>query len=259
MFFMFSCFVSSHLWAQDARDLKVIHLKPPVPASDYKTPYVENTTGQQKRSAYVNMKHVSYQYYVPGGVERPERKRPMIVLLHGTARTGASLVDKWRIFADMDNLVLIGPTAAGQRWGSRDETARLYTIIQDAVNTFNIDTNRIYLFGHSDGATTALTYGLYFSELFAAVGIHAGQFSTDGQFQMLNNAKRKIPVVIINGTHDPIFKVDSVTATAHAFADHGYPTTLYILEGHNHWYYTISDYINAIAWNYMSKHSLDPN
>src|SRR5512145_253281 len=57
-----------------------------------------------------------YYLYVPSTVKAPE---PLIVMLHGSNRTGYTLVEKWKDYAKKEGIILAGPDASNLRgWGS---------------------------------------------------------------------------------------------------------------------------------------------
>ena len=77
----------------------------------------------------------------------------------------------------------------------------------EGKNTYNLDVDRIYLHGFSNGAHGAWHFGLSRHDLFAALSIDSGlPVSEKGDkisFDSLVNA-RNLPVFIVNGKDDPI-------------------------------------------------------
>src|SRR5258707_546235 len=80
----------------------------------------------------------------------------------------------------------------------------LHDLISELQTKYPIDEHRIYLFGHSGGASFALYMALYESEYFAATAIHAGALRKDDDV-IVARAKRKIPIQIAVGTVDRSF------------------------------------------------------
>ena len=63
-----------------------------------------------------NGKTRPYYLYVPSTVKAPA---PLIVMLHGSNRTGVTLVEKWKDFAKKQGIIIAGPDASNLRgWGS---------------------------------------------------------------------------------------------------------------------------------------------
>lgn len=235
--------------------LKTYTLAPPVPVSRYNAQYVEDATGQTAYTITVNGQARSYQVYAPS--RSGDQPRPAILLLHGSQRSGVSLVEKWKAIADRYNVILIGPHGLNKGWSMEaDGPAFLNAVLQDANAHHKIDRARLYLFGHSLGANYALYLSVLYSGVFAATALHAGQFSAPADYALIAQAQRKIPVGIFVGTQDPLFPLDQVRQSAQAFASQGHVTALFVLTGHNHWYYDIAPFVNQQAWDFLSPYSL---
>ncbi len=73
---------------------------------------------------------------------------------------------------------------------------------------------------------------------------------------MLDEAERKIPIIIFVGTVDPLFPLVEVRKTRDAFAERGYPVELVEVSGLDHNYYSRSAEINAKAWEFLKKNVL---
>ncbi len=230
----------------------------PASSGQHRSGYIEDDSGQIKNAIKVGlMSSRSYNVYLPRGKsENAPYKRPAIVLLHGAGRTGASLVERWRSIADREDVILLGPHANGGWNPAIDGQKFLPAMLEDAIKKYNIDTKRIYVFGHSMGGIFAATLAITQPNGFAAIGIHAGLLP-DSAFSALSAEGRKTPIVIINGTHDQGFPLPKVQATAKAFNQAGHDVNFYILKGHGHWYYDIAPDINDMAWDYFSGKKLD--
>jgi len=235
--------------------LKTYTLMPPIPVPQYNAQYVEDATGQATYTVTVNGQARSYQIYAASqGSDQP---RPAVLLLHGSQRSGVSLVEKWKAIADRYDLILIGPHGMSKGWSMEaDGSAFLNAVLHDANAHHKIDPARLYLFGHSMGANYALYLSVLHSGVFAATALHAGQFSSPAGYALIAQAKRKIPVGFFVGTRDFSFPLDQVWQSAQAFASQGHPTALYVLNGHNHWYYDIAPFVNQQAWEFLSQYGL---
>jgi predicted esterase len=236
--------------------LRTYTLTPPIPVSRYNANYVEDATGQTTYTVTVNGQARSYQIYAPsrGSNDRP---RPAILLLHGSQRSGVSLVEKWKAIADRDDIILIGPHGLNKGWSMEaDGPAFFNAVLEDANTHHKIDRTRLYLFGHSLGANYALYLSVLYSGVFAATALHAGQFNAAADYALVAQAQRKIPVAIFVGTQDPLFPLYQVRQSAQSFASQGHVAALYVLSGHNHWYYDIAPFVNQQAWDFLSQYSL---
>ena len=116
----------------------------------------------------VQFQQTVYPFYVfvPSSANRTQ-PAPAILLIHGGGGKGPDLVNFWRSFAEQMGIILVGPTLP---LGGNFETAvapQLYPLIMDAVrNEWNVDANRIYLFGVSAGGYTVFDAGMFDSTVF---------------------------------------------------------------------------------------------
>lgn len=196
-----------------------------------------------------------YYLYVPSTVKGPA---PLIIMLHGSNRTGVTLVEKWKDYAKKEAIILAGPDAINLRgWQSpHDGPDFLYELVEDLKAKYPINARRVYLFGHSAGASFALHMSLMESQYFAATAIHAGALGPD-DMQLIRLAKRKIPISIQVGDSDQYFPLKDVRATRDALKEAGIPVDLIEIENHDHWYYGKASKFNQTAWEFLKKHELD--
>ena len=197
-----------------------------------------------------------YYLFFPTGVA-PERKLPLVVTLHGSSRNGETLVSKWKDLAEKEKIVLVGPDSSDSvHWGSpRDGPLFLHDVVEQVAARYPIDGRRVYLFGHSAGAVFALQMSALESGYFAAAVIHAGSLEP-GYFSVFDYATRRIPYLIVIGTRDAFFPIDSVRATRDALKSRGFPVDYVEMPGHTHDYYGSAKEINARAWEFLQKNSL---
>ena len=202
-----------------------------------------------------NGKTRAYYLYVPSTVKEPS---PLIVMLHGSNRTGVTLVEKWRDYAKKESIIIAGPDATNLRgWGSpQDGPDFLRDLVEELKSKYPINPRRVYLFGHSAGATFALHMSLMESEYFAATAIHAGALAPD-DMELIKLAKRKIPINIQVGDSDELFPLKAVRATRDALKEAGIPVDLIEIENHDHWYYDKASKFNQTAWEFLKKYELD--
>jgi len=203
-----------------------------------------------------NGKTRAYYLYVPSTVKGPA---PLIVMLHGSNRTGVTLVEKWKDYAKKENIIIAGPDASNLRgWGSpHDGPDYLHDLVEELKSKYPINPRRVYLFGHSAGASFSLHMGLMESQYFAAVAIHAGGLR-DEDMGVIELAKRKIPISMQIGDSDPLVPLKIVRATRDALKDAGF-TTVELIEiaNHDHWYYDKAPKFNQTAWEFLKKYELD--
>ena len=200
-------------------------------------------------------KERAYYLYVPSTVKGPV---PLIVMLHGSNRTGVTLVEKWKDYAKKENIIIAGPDATNLRgWGSpQDGPDFLRDLVEELKSKYPINPRRVYLFGHSAGASFSLHMGLMESEYFAAVAIHAGALSKQ-DYEVIELAKRKIPISMQIGDSDQLVPLEVVRATRDALKEAGFTVDLIEIAGHDHWYYDKASKFNQTAWEFLKKYELD--
>ena len=200
-------------------------------------------------------KERAYYLYVPSTIKGPA---PLIVMLHGSNRTGVTLVEKWKDYAKKENIIIAGPDATNLRgWGSpQDGPDFLRDLVEELKSKYPINPRRVYLFGHSAGASFSLHMGLMESEYFAAVAIHAGAL-TKQDYELIELAKRKIPISMQIGDSDQLVPIEVVRATRDALKEAGFTVDLIEIAGHDHWYYDKASKFNQTAWEFLKKYELD--
>jgi poly(3-hydroxybutyrate) depolymerase len=199
----------------------------------------------------------AYYLFVPEKVS-PAAPSPLIVLLHGSGRNGLSLVEKWKDLSKKEKVIVVGPDALNsQGWNiPADGPGFIHELVEALKATYPVNARRVYLFGHSAGAGQALYLSLLESEYFAATAIHAGALSGSQDNQLIEYAKRKIPIAIFVGTNDNFFPLPVVRATRDALNAKGFNTELTEIKGHTHWYYDKAPELNRSAWEFLKKYEL---
>ena len=197
----------------------------------------------------------AYYLYVPSTVKEPA---PLIIMLHGSNRTGVTLVEKWKDYAKKEGIIIAGPDALNLRgWGwPQDGPDYLRDLVEELKSKYHINPRRVYLFGHSAGAVFALQMGLMESQYFAAIAIHAGALPQE-DMNLLDLAKRKIPFSIQVGDSDEFFPVKAVRTTRDALKEKGFTVDLIEIPNHDHWYYDQAAKFNQTAWQFLKQYELD--
>jgi poly(3-hydroxybutyrate) depolymerase len=210
----------------------------------------------RKQTLEFEGKKRTYYLLVPEALT-PAQPVPIVMLLHGSGRDGMSLMDKWKDLATKEGFIAVAPDAIrSEGWNAPiDGPDFLHELLSVVKAQYPIDSRRMYLFGHSGGASFALYMALYESEYFAAVAIHAGALHQDDE-DIVRIAKRKIPIHIAVGDVDLSFPLPVVRATRDMLVAHGFEVGLTEMKGHNHWYYDLAPKINAEAWEFLKQQKL---
>lgn len=134
---------------------------------------------------------------------------PLVIMLHGGFGSGdqAEKSYNWDAQADKQGFVVAYPDGIKKTWNAGsccggaarknvDDLGFLTKLIETIYKSENIDANRIYLTGMSNGAAMSYRYACEGSYPIAAIGAVAGSFS----FACPN--PHKISVMAINGLED---------------------------------------------------------
>ena len=161
----------------------------------------------------------------------PARRYPVRVYLHGgVSRPRREEAAWWRNqerYARDDAIVLFPESWNETMWWQASQVENLAGVVNDLKRTYNIDENRVYLLGVSDGATGA------FYQAFKAPTPWAGFLSfnghpavlaspstaADGQMYVVNLRNR--PFFVVNGGQDRLYPVASVVPYLQLFVDAG--------------------------------------
>ncbi len=209
--------------------------------SEEKAQRIEFQFGGKKRA---------FAFYAPAG----DQPRPLIVLLHGSGRSGRVMVDSWKDLAAKEQLILAAPDASRpETWLiDADGTGFMHAVVEEVKQRRAVDPSRIYVFGHSAGAEFALILALLESEYFAAVAIHAGGLHAENA-NVFEFAKRKIPVGIWIGDRDPIVPLNPIEKTRDMLQKRDFPVSFKVMKGHDHNYYAVATELNREVWLFLSK------
>ena len=196
-------------------------------------------------------------YYVLAPDGATPGPAPLVVLLHGSGRDGRSLLDPWTPLARKAGIILVGLESVDRRfWATQTDGPDFIHAAVEAVRAkYPVDPKRMYLFGHSAGASFAIMMALWESEYFAAVAAHAGVLP-ENLDQYLAMAPRKTPIGLWVGTNDALFPLAAVRATRDALTGAGFPVQLDEMKGHTHNYYGLAPDINDRVWQILRPHAL---
>jgi Ca-activated chloride channel family protein len=197
----------------------------------------------------------TYYLYLPAKLDT-SRPAPLVFTLHGSGGDGRSLVEKWRGLADEEGFIVVGPDALDPaRWSIPEDGPDLLRDIANAVGAKRpVDVRRVYLFGHSAGANSAIPLGLFESEFFAAVAAHAGGMRPE-RYSLTSLARRKIPIVFVVGTNDTL-ALAVARATRDELQRQGFAPEMQEVAGHDHNYYARASKINRQVWDFFKQRKL---
>ncbi len=175
----------------------------------------------------------------PGEID-PERRYPLVTVLHGAGRQDEMLVKAVRDEPDRRNAFFLVPRSLLPTWdliasAERPDLDFLEYAYDLIYRRYPIDPARQALLGYSDGASYALSVGLSNPLLFRAVMAWAAGFlALEPSFDP--DAARKPDVLLEYGTHDPLFPFEHVALPMRANLERaGYTVEWRVDQGGKHW------------------------
>ncbi len=179
----------------------------------------------------------------------PDRPAPLVVLLHGAGRNGLSQIEMWERTARKHGIALIAPDSPGGTWTpDRPAPALLIRMIEDLARRHPIDRQRIYLFGHSNGAAMAQVLLNRTAGPWRAAALHGGGASMRHMAQPGSGK----PLRYYIGEHDVTAPPGPMRELAESMAALGHDTDFLLIPDHDHWFYAAGPMIADHAWAWMS-------
>jgi pimeloyl-ACP methyl ester carboxylesterase len=166
---------------------------------------------------------------------REDRPASLLVYLSGGAGYAIDGVNSAEdVVTDTDYLVLY-PQAADYWW--KPEIARRFdAALNDVLQRYNVDRDRIYLTGFSNGGTGALYFATLWPQRFAAVVSLMGAAQCNDQVKAGLPNLKNLPLLFVHGQDDPIITPDCSSSTHAALTELGpaYKPELKILPKRGH-------------------------
>jgi polyhydroxybutyrate depolymerase len=166
---------------------------------------VEVSHGGRTRTALV---------YVPSSYDG---KKPVPLVLsfhgrHGQGKDQASLTEFHRL-GERQNFIVVYPDGVGKSWNARhgtgeaeargiDDVGYVDALLKMMLERYQVDQNRIYASGMSNGGFFAHRLGCERSNRFAAIATVAGEMAP--ALEKVCRPERPVPVLIFHGTRDRI-------------------------------------------------------
>lgn len=160
----------------------------------------------------------TYELYVPSTLD-PSQPAPLLIGLHGGAGTGADVhgvtLGGFSRIADRENAIVVYPNGVEGHWNDGrigldhrsvseniDDVGFIAALIDELAATYNIDLKRVYVTGLSNGGAMSFRLACDLGDRIAAA---APVIFTMAEEQVtMCNPTRPVPILIMNGTADPI-------------------------------------------------------
>ncbi len=151
---------------------------------------------------------------------RPSRRYGLVVCLHGAGFTGEEYLDRWLPRLD-DNYLLVCPTYPGGAWFTRHAEALVIATIRHVAREYDIDPDRIFLTGMSNGGIGAWLIGMHHAPLFAGIAPMAS--GLDAVLMPFLENLRNTPIYIVHGEKDQVMPVELSRSISRKLDALGYP------------------------------------
>ena len=153
----------------------------------------------------INRSYIIYlpQSYVQG------QKLPLLLSLHGLTQTGAGIMEfsGFNAVADTASFIVVYPDGIGNAWNvgfsggsTADDVGFLSTLIDTMHAQYNVDLNRIYSTGFSNGGFMSYRLACELGNRIAAIAPVSGTMTVASLAAC--NPSRPMPVLHIHGTSD---------------------------------------------------------
>lgn len=161
-----------------------------------------------------------YTIVVPDSYD-PARRYPVRFYLHGGTDTpDRRSGENWDAerFADSTRIAVFPSAWRGSRWWQASQIENLNGILAGLKQTYNIDENRVYVIGVSDGGIGAWFLGFRDPTPWAALlpfisspeALTSPRLRADGPVYVPN--LRNVPLFVVNGSLDPLYPARDVAA-----------------------------------------------
>ena len=147
-----------------------------------------------------------------------DRPSPLLIYLSGGAGLAIDGVNTAEDIVSETDYVVLYPQAADYWW--KPETARRFdAVLSQVLQRYNIDRDRIYLTGFSNGGTGALYFATLWPQRFAAVVslMGAGQCMEEVKAGLPNLGN--LPLLFVHGANDSRIAPNCSTTTVDALTD----------------------------------------
>jgi len=146
-----------------------------------------------------------YMIRVPGEY-RTNKKSPLLIYLSGGGGLAIDGVNTAAGTVEETDYLVLYPQAGDYWWqpGIRSRVDRLMTQV---LHEFNVDTNRIYIAGFSNGGTGALDYAELWPQRFAGVASLMGAGQCNPQVAAGLKNLKQLPILLVHGERDPRIEV----------------------------------------------------
>jgi polyhydroxybutyrate depolymerase len=200
-----------------------------------------------------------YRLVVPKTVD-PAKPVALVFAFHGAFDSK----DLMPLYSQLDELasekgfILVYPNGKNKSWVilpelAGDDLAFFDALYADLTAKYDVDKNRVYLTGMSNGAFFSHVVAAQRPGKIAAIAVHSGGLGFYGSRDI--NAQPKYAVLVIHGAADSIVSVEEGRKTRDAYKKWGHAVEYVEIPGHNHLWALLAD-VNHKIWDFFVAHPL---
>ena len=162
---------------------------------------------------------------------------PVVFVLHGAMQSAqmmrVSTGYEFERLADQHGFLVVYPNGYGEHWNdcrkqasysarkrAVDDKGFLLALIEQFHSSHGIDRTRVFAMGYSNGGHLAYRLAFELPDRITAIAVVSANLPADDNCDC-ERSGRPIPVIIINGTRDPINPYDGGSVTLFGFANRG--------------------------------------
>ncbi len=170
------------------------------------------------RSIFFDGYNRTYQIHIPQDIEQVDFPS-LVFVLHGCGGTGENTersltLGGFNTLSDVYKFIVVYPDGIDRHWNDGrivndtahqqniDDVGFLSLLIDNLIDEFSTDSNRVFFTGISNGAMMSYRLAFDIPEKIAAIAPVAGAIPTD--ILPENTSGIQVSVFVISGTHDPL-------------------------------------------------------
>ena len=159
---------------------------------------------------------------------------PLVIVLHGNTQTGGDMASRtsWPAVARREHFTVVFPDGLSRAWADlrssemragrtppegTDDVAFIAKLVEKYVSDGTADPKRVYVAGLSNGGAMTMTLACKRADLFAAAASVIMNFTDE----FANNCQpsRPVPMLMMNGTADPLIPYEGGRGTSRYAVD----------------------------------------
>ncbi|MGH7128196.1 MAG: alpha/beta hydrolase family esterase [Planctomycetaceae bacterium] len=199
-----------------------------------------------------------YRLVVPESLPK-DRAVPLVFVFHGFAVDSKDIISRYSGFSELaakEGFIVVYPQGLQRRWRLEPEgniDLEFFDALYEQLTArYNIDVNRVYATGMSNGGFFSNLLAAKRSATIAAVAPHSAGL---GYLANGIGAAHKRPVMIIHGTADRVVAVEQGRTARDLFVKEGHEVEYVELAGFHHFWAGHVD-IAATIWEFFENHPM---